>query len=165
MRVFPLLIPVLCIISACASPKPTTTDGGAIYRVIDFRPYAEKNFLFTTEAPNGEYSSRGLVQVDLIPKITTLGSVHYDAFKSAGHLQVDDVDYVSVQEVRLASGEFAYYGVARTNIQAALDEMYELAVEMEADAVTKLNIENQTIIDTGLVYTVIKVTGFAIRRN
>lgn len=43
--------------------------------------------------------------------------------------------------------------------------MYELAVGMEADAVTKLNIENQTIIDTGLVYTVIKVTGFAIRRN
>lgn len=161
------ILPLITLLSlaSCTGPKPTTTKGGSIYRVIDFSSYAEKNFLFTTEIPTGNYSSRGLVQVDLSPAVTELNLVDYEAFKRNNTLSLNGVKYAIVHELILLNGQYVYYGISEINIQNALDEMYRLATAMGADAVTKLTIDNKPVEDTGLLYNVITVSGFAIRRN
>ncbi len=156
---------LLFLFSSCAVPRPTTSSGGAIYRVIDFSSYAEKGFLFTTEIPTGNYASIGLVQVDLSPAVVELQLADYEAFRKNKSLTLKGVNYAMVHEFPLLNGQFTYYGISQINIQNALDEMYRLATNMGADAVTKLTFENKPIEDTGLVYTVITVSGFAVRRD
>jgi len=160
----------LFLISGCASYNtilPTELDGGAIYRVIDFRPFAEKGFLFTPEKPPQNYTSRGLVHVDLYPVVKQVTITEFKIFESDGEFTLDGVEYVVHKVIEYQGNTVAnrYYAVSEVEIQEALEEMYLLAISMEADAVVNLSMSYDSSGNQGAPYTKIKVTGFAIRRD
>jgi len=159
----------LAFISSCSSTvvKPDEYVGGAYYRVIDFRPFAENGFLFTPEKPTGEYSSKGLVQVELIPKVIEVTISEYRQYSEENGLHLDDIPYHVYKVFVTEGGNYItrYYAVSTVEIQNALKELYQLAISMDADAVVNLDMSYETVSNKGAPFTKIRVDGFAIKRN
>lgn len=131
---------------------PTTSDGGFVYSGHDFRKYSEQDFLITTTKPVGNYVSKGIIQVSLYPEV----SRHYSitsrniALTNDGIFEYEDKLF-ELFSISSEKGKKLYYRVEITSTEAAIDEIVNTATEWGADAIYEFRVENETIIDNGLV--------------
>jgi hypothetical protein len=106
---------------------------------LDFRPYSEKGFLFTTESYSGEYNAIGLFSITQTPemKIKTQKNYMSETFtKEAGTISFDET----------------------------LDSLYSVAVNWGADAIINLKIDFSETYKNGELVDENTIRGFAIKR-
>lgn len=156
------LIIVVIIFTGCSSTENLTTNGGYNFYGIDFREYAEKDFLITPESPTGNYVSLGLIEVEFIPEIKEITPTLYDLNKSTGIL-VQGEKVFNIQAINGSSGTTEYYAIERPDVQKAIDQIYEKSIEWDANSLYKFNIESKNMQGV-LTYTILKISGFAIKR-
>jgi len=115
------------------------------YIVIDLRRYTEQDFLITTEKFNENYEAIGLLELSVFPGATRLrnGQVLPENTYKQG-----------------------FWAVEKLSTEEAIDEIYNRAKEMGADAI--MNFELTTVKKTiaiDLQLSGFKMKGFAIKRE
>ena len=142
------LIPLVALLTGCAAP-PSIIPERITASGIDFSAYASEGFLFTPNKYGGDYESIGLVQISYTPKAvfvkTEVRGINGQAFtRSSWMAEPIDTD-------------------------KALQKLYELCLEMGADALTEMQIKNITERHAQrtihpLTLSGIEISGFAIKR-
>jgi len=161
------LIPV---ISTCATVEyPSISNGGASLTGIDFREYSEKGFLFTVNSPEGNYESRGLLNVTVFPKIIEIDANLYKAcIENIGlisrTIKGEEIEFFCREVKPVGARTPMFYGVESMELSDGIELMYLKANEFGADALTEFNIKREIMHDNGLSFTKIIVSGFAINR-
>lgn len=150
LRLLCLLTVVIIAISSCATTSDI--DGGIHYSAYDFRDYTEKGFLLTPETYRGNYESIGMIRVDFIPNIQSArtGQQGQRPAPRDGH----DVVSIGTQ----------FYYVEKPNHQEIIDEIYNMVVEMGANAIINFRLDSEPIGGHSQILRVI-VNGFAIKRT
>jgi len=115
------------------------------YIVIDLRRYTEQDFLITTEKFNENYEAIGLLELSVFPGATRLRNGQ------------------TLPENTYKQG---FWAVEKLSTEEAIDEIYNRAKEMGADAI--MNFELTTVKKTiaiDLQLSGFKMKGFAIKRE
>lgn len=135
-----------------ASCSTTLQNVGGFYvRGYDFIKYTEQGFLFTPETYLGTYDSIGLIHVDFIPEVR-------EAQTPQGQRPPQRSGYD-----RITHGG-KYYYVQQPNTEDIIDHLYELSVEMGANAVTNFNVSSRSWEGVSDI-RIVTVSGFAILRT
>lgn len=125
---------------------------------LDFRRFSDQGFLITPEMYPGNYDSRGLVTVTLLP-------FAYRDFKR------EQTRIGGYGGNRTSSTIDSYGGWRYASVQPgdALDSAFAVATRMGADALVRFDMKpiQQTLGPEtgGLVITGLEVSGFAIKRR
>jgi hypothetical protein len=140
-----LFITLALLLSSCAASDLTHIAANEFWTGIDFRPYAEKGFLFTLYKYNGLYTTIGMFNFVTMPEANKITSAN-------------------------SSGEItdSWWVQNRINSDAALQTVYEKCIEMGADAFVDFTIqENSQLYPTAPAVNVtgFKISGVAIRRD
>ncbi|MDR9417951.1 hypothetical protein [Gracilimonas sp.] len=146
---------ILLLLAGCSTTRENiTSDGGYSYYGIDFRPYAEQGFLITTEGPQKDYNSVGLIEVNLQPEVKKISF--------GEHNRIQNEDEPEFTSTRVYNGnQVEYYAVEILDIQKAIDGIYELASEWGANAIFNLDI-NSTFSGDLVTKETITVSGLAV---
>lgn len=137
MRSTLLYIPILLLFCGCMPrlSSPLQIFEGRVATSFDFAPYAEQDFLFTAGSYQQAYEPRGYISLAFSPRST-------DALRA---------------DRRPAEG----WTVEDSRVQPILQQMYDRAIALEADAISHFSVD----IERGeLGKAVYRVSGFAIRR-
>ena len=142
-----LLLVIAISTSACSGPKTIAREETSIVTGYDFSEYTEQGFLFTPEQYLGDYNSIGMITVTLWPDVNK---------------RIERVP-IPGQPGRHQNVEKFSQGVI--NVEKAINEIYNKAVTMGADAITRFDVnatsrENGTLLVTG-----VEISGFAIKRK
>ena len=105
----------------------------------DFTKYTNQGFLFTPEKYLGEYESIGLLTVLILPELNRSGEYDF-----------------SVTDKKLS--------YAPVSADEVLDSLFDVAINMGANAIVSLTIENIERMIEGVNAPGVKASGFAIRR-
>ncbi len=125
-------------------------DKYVITYVYDFTKYTHKGFLFTAETYRGDYESIGLLEVEIYP-----GSEKKPLSEEKKSKQYGTSDYGK-------SEERIYWPIKTEEL---LDSLYNLAINMGADAIINLSI-NDFQVNYGITYAYgRRASGFAIKRK
>lgn len=137
-----MIITILVFIAGCSTIEQT--EKHMIIYGYDFTPYSAKGFLFTPKSYDGEYSSIGLIEVDLYPEVIITESKSKDDTwqRPEDHIKVDQI---TASEI--------------------LDSLYSVAIRMGADALTNLEITSLTYYPRNeQEKKSLRASGFAIKR-
>ena len=137
----------------CSTYNNVTTEGGFTSYGLDFRSYTNDGFLITTESPNGDYKTIGLIEVNLSPEVKRVLKSDYEYAKN------NETGY-SGQKV-FNGDKLEYYLVEIVDVQKAIDEIYKISSNWGANAIFNLNI-NSDISNFVVKKESIKVTGLAV---
>lgn len=132
-----LYLPILLLFSGCMPQlaSPLQVFEGRVATSFNFAPYAERDFLFTAGSYEPAHEPRGYVSLAFSPRST-------DALRT---------------ERRPAEG----WTVEDSRVEPILQQMYDRAVALEADAISHFSVD----IERGeLGKAVYRVSGLAIRR-
>jgi hypothetical protein len=130
------------------SCTPSKFQKQVVTYVYDFTKYSNQNFLFTPEQYTGNYNSIGLLEIEIYPETEKVLA------KNTSN-QYGTEDYSK-------STQWIYYPISTEEV---LDSLYNRAIRMGADAITRLKIED-FIVSYGTVYSYgKKASGFAIKRQ
>jgi hypothetical protein len=141
LKFFSLLLVVILL--SCAPNIKQIPSSLSIYE-IDFSKYSEMNFLFTPYKYLGDYKSIGLVSVTYMPE--------------ANFEQVVTGKGTGVEEL---------WKIENVNLENIIEAFHKKAINMGANAVVDLTIENipRTIYAaTPVTISGVKLSGFAIKR-
>lgn len=135
-----LILLAFILLAGCASTKPSDE---IIYTTgFDFSKYTEQGFLITPESYLGEYQSIGLISVTLWPAV---------------------IEEKSVTKEGRPSGSSWHIG--ELNVTKAIDEIYEQADNMGADAIINFSINSIERNNGILKVPGAEISGFAIKRE
>ena len=115
----------------------------------DFTSYTKKGFLFTPEQYLLDYESIGIITIDIIPEVREVTSHSFD--------QGDE--WIKI------SGKEKNWKVKVISPQEVLDELYNKASSMGADAVVRLSMETFQNYNGDVNFYSLKASGFAIKRK
>jgi len=115
----------------------------------DFTNYTKKGFLFTPEQYLMEYESIGLITIDIIPEVREVYSNSYDYGN----------EWIKV------SGKEKTWRVKVVYPQEVLEELYNKAISMGADAVVRLTFDTDQHNNGDITFLSLKASGFAIKRK
>jgi uncharacterized protein YbjQ (UPF0145 family) len=163
-----VFISLSLIIASCATMElPSESTGGFLYDGYDFREYADKGILLTTTPPEGNYLSRGLVQITLLPEVKEISFTQFSTSTTNGKNLIAEVDgkVYSFQRVKMLDGTNKYYRVERTSTKKAIDEMVNTTVEWGGDAIYAFKIESETVLDNKLTKVIRRISGLAVQRQ
>ncbi len=118
-------------------------------RALDFRPYADKGFLFTPNRYTLEYDSRGIVTIEVWPKVVKIPREKEGKMRSNPETFWQDGWLWIAEEVPT---------------QDALDSAYAVATRLGADALVEFESERIEV-PPGSKRTVMRMNGFAIKRQ
>lgn len=144
------------LISICIGCK--TVDkipGYDLLLGLDFRPYAEKGFLITPHTYTaGEYTTISLIDYKIMPT----AEYKYDPNNNKRRVGSSPTEETTKQ-----------WYVEELDTQTALDKIFEICIDMGADALVDFKIEDTTDehlkIQNPVIITGIRITGLAIRRE
>lgn len=114
----------------------------------DFREYTERGFLFTPETYTESYDAIGLVEITFIPNIR----------------RTQQQNPPRLEGYRLIEFGSDVYYVELPDTERLIEEMFEVASDMGADALTRFSIDGETLNNNGFQVSTIKVSGLAIKR-
>jgi hypothetical protein len=124
---------------------------------IDFAPFTQKGFLITPEKYNGNYESIGMIDFTAYPGAQYIKTgVKLNPYWSQGS---SEPKVIETYEWKIDSIEF----------KAVLNKVYNICVEMKADAL--VNFKNEITLDTHegiknpITIAGYRITGFAIKRK
>jgi len=143
------VILIIAIVAGCSTTLENT--GGFYVRGYDFTEYTEQGFLFTPESYLGTYDAVGQINVDFIPEIR-------EARTREGQRPVQIPGYDLIRH------DGRYYHAQQPNTQDIIDHLYELSVEMGANAVTNFYVSSRSWEGVSDI-RIVTVSGFAIRRT
>jgi len=138
---------ILILLAGCSTTQELART--VILTSVDFTPYADKGFLFTPEAYQGKYESRGIIKLDVIPQVKRLDF----AFQA-----VDKKAWVPLG----APGEV--WVAERLDSKAVIDEVYKAATAMGADAIVRFELITKEIHNGEILVPIYEATGYAIKR-
>lgn len=156
------VVGLLVFFLSCSSSENLTMSGGYNFYGLDFREYADKDFLITPESPTGNYVSLGLIEVEFIPEIKQITQDLFNMNIKTGKLNEGDKKY-NLQAINGVSGETEYYAIEEANVQKVINQIYEKSIEWGANSLYNFTITSQNIQGT-INYTIINISGFAIER-
>ena len=151
-----ILLSVILLISCTTLKQINNIQPSKYLYGIDFSPFTAKNFLITPEKYLDSYESIGLINYESFPGAT------YEFVKS-----------IPTQETKI-NGEKVYNDIYewktdRINIDSMINEVYNICVEMGADAIVNFEIKTITepylYIKNPITITGYKINGFAIKRK
>lgn len=142
------MLAMLMVLSACT---PSLVEWESTYQSsgYDFREFTHKGFLFTPESYSGTYESIGLVEITFLPEIREVKQDNSPDIKGYNRRQFGSSTY--------------YIEVADT--ERIIREMFELADDMGADALSRFEINPVSVQNNGFEIPSIKISGFAIKRT
>lgn len=156
---FTLALIGCCLIglTSCAELKELSKiDSYESAYEIDFTPFTQRDFLFTPEKYLGEYESIGLIDYTIMPEANYVSvgmekKVNYTS--SAGSTFVEVKKWVPNE----------------VDSRQALDSIYNICLEMGADALVNFKISVHEDVYQLIINPVkingITITGFAIKRK
>lgn len=142
-----LLIIALFATVSCTTTQPVSRAVNVAG--LDFRDYTQEGFLMTPYQYDEGYDSRGIVSVTIWPEVIKSGT-------SGSRTGID------FQIVQTTEGEWL---VERLRVKEALDEIYDQATAMDADAIADIQVNYVQEYNGALRMTGIEVEGFAIKRR
>ena len=143
---------VLFIVAAIAGCSTTLENAGGFYvRGYDFTKYTEQGFLFTPESYLGAYEAVGQIHVDFIPEVRDSRTHRNDLPRL-------------LPGYDLVSHDGKFYHVEQPNKEDIIDHLYELSVEMGANAVTNFYVSTSSWEGVSDI-RILTISGFAIRRT
>lgn len=159
MRYLLLLLFCGCSVTEIVTPRDSF-PADTVVTGLDFRPFAQQGFLFTTEVYTGEYDGIGIINIQMYPPATR---------------SQQELDSADNSETQRAWEDWTEGEVSTSELlQRAFDE----ARQMGADAIINLRVERVTRTDVAaaIQYTGgtsvetfersgLQVSGFAIRRR
>lgn len=146
-RILPILV-VAIVLFNCSEP-PSLIPEKLIASGYDFSEYSEKGFLFTPNEYSGDYESIGLIQLTYSPEAR--------------------LSTVSEHIPGVGKKERTQWITDPINADKVIEDVYNLCIEMGADALTQMKIEPYSENHAQgtmnpLTLSGIKISGFAIRR-
>lgn len=160
---------VIAVFTGCASvSQPVELNGGYTLTGFDFRKYSDEGFLFSPYRPNDEYDSRGLITLTLTPQVKEVTRMTYAYKESMNYRETlkneetGKMTTFTYEMVRLANGEKKYYMIQEIDPNDAIDEMYNRATSLGANALIDFSVEWNTINNFGLNHDYITVSGYAV---
>lgn len=131
---------------SCSGPETIARDEVFTVTGYDFSEYTEQGFLFTPEQYRGEYQSIGLITVTQWPAVR----------KTEQKVRTSDGAGYKTEEV--------FYHEA-INVEKTIEEIYKIASDMGADAVTQFNVTPTSRTNGTLNVPGVEISGFAIDRT
>ena len=142
------LVVLMLVLAGCGTsgvPRSTQT------LVYDFRPYTEQGFLITPEEYQGDYRSVGIIAMEIVP--------------AASKEYAYEKEWKEYEEVEgtYRQGDWA---IEEMSTQDVIDQVYEQAQGMGADAIMNFEVmtDTEALPGESLVRPVFVVRGFAIDR-
>lgn len=133
-----LLLMLFSILASCATlDRARETE----YWIADFRPYLERDFVFTPHVYSGDHDILASVRVVIIPAVKTVKE----------NQKSDDIYYVRLSEMSSLYREVI-------SPREALEVLYEYALSLGSNGISELRTEKS---DDGNF----TMTGFAIYRK
>jgi hypothetical protein len=154
-----ILFIIVVALSSCATSPFNRINPTEIVYGIDFSPFTQKGFLITPEKYAGSYESIGLI--------------NYEAFPGANYKEVEksiENYYGSKKPVIFKENKWV---VDSISLQDVLTKVYNICVEMGADALVNFDYEIiptsygsvPRAIDNPLTIYGIHISGYAIKRK
>lgn len=136
-----LLLPVILLLISCASTEPMPESINTFG--FDFSEYTEEGFLITPEQYLGEYQSIGLIRTVMWPRVYRVPSGSTD---DQGNPNYD-------------------FRTEELNVEKAIDEIYQQAEDMGANAITRFDITSTSRRNGDMIVEGAEISGFAIKRT
>jgi len=150
------------LLTSCAVNKEELKELKIIYPYeylygIDFAPFTQKGFLITPEKYNGAYESIGMIDFTAYPGAQYIKTgVKLNPYWTQGS---NEPKVIETYEWKIDSIEF----------KAVLNKVYNICVEMKADALVNFHNEISLFPYYGIKNPVdirgYRITGFAIKRK
>lgn len=146
MRIIILLLLLSFITSTCTGPQTVARDEVINVTGYDFSEYTDQGFLITPEQYLEDYQSIGLITVTQWPAVN----------KSVRSVpNSDGTGYRKVEE----------FHSENINVEKAIDEIYKVATNMGADAITRFDVTPTSRMNGTLRVQGVEISGFAIKRE
>ena len=130
---------------ACSGPQTVARDEVINVTGYDFSKYTDQGFLITPEQYNGKYQSIGLITVTQWPAVR----------KTTRRVpKPEGGGYQTVEE----------FFPEDINVERAIDEIYKVANNMGADAITRFDVTPTSRKNGSLTVQGVEISGFAIKR-
>lgn len=141
--IFFLLLSFLIV--GCA--KRIHSDSNLEVKGLDFTEYTEQGFKFTPLGRylDNEYESKGLIEITVYPEIERIIKFKfYDKryWRKHGDIMIEKV-----------------------NPEKILKEMYEQAIELDANAIIEFSMQNINLEIEEVIIPSFKISGYAIKRK
>jgi len=117
------------------------------FKGYDFTAYTAKGFMFTPEQYLQPYEAIGLIELEIIPEVR----------------KIQPTD--SSKGWKFQPGEYPVWWIEKIGTDFILNEIYQRASMMGADAIVRLKIETVEKPHGDLMVPVHYVSGFAIKRK
>jgi len=141
----PVILLLSVIIASCGTISPmeksTSVTG------MDFRPFTERGFFMTPEKYAGDYEPKGLIYVTLWPHVLKAGEPGLPGTAYKRH---------SINR---------NWNIEELELEEALEEAYQVAIQMDADALVDMTAIPVSRRNGGIEVEGIEVSGFAIKRK
>ncbi|NGP76530.1 hypothetical protein G3570_07795 [Balneolaceae bacterium YR4-1] len=147
MRVLLLLSFIVPFIYSCSGPQTVARDEVINVTGYDFSEYTDQGFLITPEQYLGDYQSIGLITITQWPAVREQTRRVPDSETPKGYRIVED------------------YFAKDINVEKAIDEIYKVANEMGADAITRFDVTPTDRLNGTLRVQGVEISGFAIKRK
>ena len=115
---------------------------------FDFSKYSDMGFLFTPQSYTLDYKSIGVLSATVFPAVKKI--VEGESYNISGYEKI---------------GKDEEWLAEKLNPSDAIDEMYNAAVKMGADAIVNFNIKWVTKMNGLIELKGFEVSGFAIKRK
>ena len=120
----------------------------------DFTEYTSKGFLITPEEYWDQYETMGVIRIQYDPSFTQVyrGGPDWDKEFTDSKVYSNPV-------------KEEYWRVSKPNTDRIIEEAYDIAIGLGADAITAFDISRVNYINGPVVVDTYVLTGFAIKRN
>jgi hypothetical protein len=143
-----ILLSISLLIASCYGSRES--QGGIYFYGYDFSTYTKRGFLITPNVYRGEFESIGLISAEYHPKVSK-------------NKLIDEHGMVIPFETYTTDG-ITYY-IEQINTDDVIEQFYQQAVEMGADAISSFDITILTKSLSGLQVPYVQISGFAIKRK
>ncbi|TYP94003.1 hypothetical protein LX73_1723 [Fodinibius salinus] len=144
---YAILLALICfIVTSCAGPETVARDEVINVTGYDFSKYTSKGFLITPEQYLEDYQSIGLITVTQWPAVRKM---------ERRVRRTEGKGYRTVEE----------FYPEEINVEKAINEIYQVAKDMGADAITRFDVTPTTRRNGTLNVQGVEISGFAIDRK
>jgi len=145
MKKFILFLFIAAFLSGCTVMDEIPARTNAYF--IDFSKYSDKGFLFTPEGYLSDYSSVGIIEINMFPTAKNVG--------------LDKITPHTRNVFNVQGG----WIMERLSVSDIVDTVYSRCISMGADAVINFRIDVISENYAPPLVNGLRVTGFAIKRN
>lgn len=145
-RALALLLFTSFLATSCTGPQTVARDEVINVTGYNFSKYTDQGFLITPEQYLEDYQSIGLITVTQWPAVRKM---------ERQIPKPDGSGYKIVEE----------FYPEDINVDKAIDEIYQVAKNMGADAITRFDVTATSRLNGSLTVVGVEISGFAIKRK